>query len=332
MKKILLVILVLIFSLEIIDSYNVNAGFWYYWEGLLEYWKCNNLAKEHFILEKENGFWDYNCFYFIWEGTNKIFMIDIKDQDSKFWIRSIYFGTNLLESDIEKYKNKNIIIDWGITWTFEVEWIVWPWDDYKNWIYAFSEWLEWLNIWESNKKMVTFEIKIGNKYDPSIVSFNGNILNIQEDNIDTITWDYWDWVTEERSLIVPWYRYSTPWVYEILLIVKTIDWEYFIKSQSITIKSKINNLKIKSKILFFKDLILSKKALESSPKWEMFKWAVDKRVSGLSDEKLVQFHDIVWWMNLNLVKYRKYKLVLEYMKAKIGMEIWNRDGIEKEEI
>jgi hypothetical protein len=35
-------------------------------------------------------------------------------------------------------------------------------------------------------------------------------------------------------------------------------------------------------------------------------------------------------MNLNKVKYRKYKFVLEYMKAKIGLEIWNRDEIKKE--
>jgi hypothetical protein len=35
-------------------------------------------------------------------------------------------------------------------------------------------------------------------------------------------------------------------------------------------------------------------------------------------------------MDLDSSKYRKYKLVLEYMKAKIGLEIWKREGIDKE--
>jgi len=91
-------------------------------------------------------------------------------------------------------------------------------------------------------------------------------------------------------------------------------------------------LEIKSKVSFFKYLILSNKNIKDSLKWEIYKWLVDKRVSSLDDKKLVVFHNLLWKLDLNKWKYKKYKLVFEYMKAKIWVEIWNREGIEKEEI
>ena len=94
----------------------------------------------------------------------------------------------------------------------------------------------------------------------------------------------------------------------------------------------INKFKIKSKKIIFKDLILSKKALEKSSKWKIYKLLVDKKVDSLNNKKLIIFNNLLWKLNLDSSKYKKYKLVLEYMKAKTGIEIWNRDSIDKEEI
>jgi hypothetical protein len=118
MKKII-ILAILIFWILNINS--VNAGAPYNWKWLLEYWKCNDIAKKHFKLEKENQFWSYNCYYFKDEKSfYKIFMIDYDNLDNltKFWIRTTYSFWENNSEKLSKFRNKVVSIDSWITALF----------------------------------------------------------------------------------------------------------------------------------------------------------------------------------------------------------------------
>lgn len=197
--------------------------------------------------------------------------------------------------------------------------------------------IEWNFLAKFNYDWVDYEYKfidgvlqygsIDFRFDRSDI-VNNIYITIYDTDKKVVIWTYWTSVkfsnTMDKPIYIDWNKLSK---------VDHTNSKTQIKKEESTLKNTKttnNKLKIKSKVLFFKKLILTKKTLEESSKWELYKWAVDKRVSSLDDKRLVIFHNLLWKIDLENIKYRKYKLVLEYMKAKIWIEIWKRDGIEKE--
>jgi hypothetical protein len=91
-------------------------------------------------------------------------------------------------------------------------------------------------------------------------------------------------------------------------------------------EQKTKQITIKSKNLLAKDLIISKKELESS-KYSNYKKQIDTLVPKLNDTQLISVYKKLEAIT-NLEK-RDLKYFIIYFKAKIGIEIYNREGIEK---
>jgi len=254
--------------------------------------------------------------------------MNFKDLSNKDWDSYLLWVTDKLDiitariNDNNTYiiqKNNNEIAD--------------VWKKIPNIIFSknkskffFTFFDKWKFIYDSDENLLA---KINSNF-----SYTKDLKYISTD--DMILYD-WKTSFQEENNIIRKFEYSDDGNNLLFYVWDNRIWNDYIcdlnNNKSVVTDIKIKKeIKIISKYKLFKQLILSKKALDNSSKWEMFKLAVDKRVYDLSDEKLIQFHNIVWEMNLNLYKYRKYKLVLEYMKAMIGMEIWKRDWIEKKEI
>ena len=86
-----------------------------------------------------------------------------------------------------------------------------------------------------------------------------------------------------------------------------------------------------------KQLIESKKELNKTVDWKKYISKFDIMVPKLKDAKLVELNEKLSEMNDKILKitessnsYNKYKFIINYYEAKIGMEINKRVGIEKE--
>jgi len=82
--------------------------------------------------------------------------------------------------------------------------------------------------------------------------------------------------------------------------------------------------KIKSKIYLLRQLILSKKNLKYSLKWEKVIRLFDLNISNISNKKLIEIYFKIEKLWVAQFKYRKYKDILNYIQAKVGLEIYNR--------
>ena len=79
-----------------------------------------------------------------------------------------------------------------------------------------------------------------------------------------------------------------------------------------------------SKPKLFKQLIISKKQLEKTYKWRKDKAKFDKYIPLMKDKKLIDIYNRLDKADLNKVKLRKHKNILEYLHAKIWLEILKR--------
>lgn len=147
------------FILFFMLCWKLYAWYWYGWEGILEYWNCNKLAEKHFIVEKKNLLWDYNCYFF--EDNIKIFMIDIEGVDRINGIRSIYFGTEIIPENIVKIRNKKIKVSWGATWWgYQALGFAKRTEENWNWFFAFSGPMSFELINSKSKSLITKDLLI----------------------------------------------------------------------------------------------------------------------------------------------------------------------------
>jgi hypothetical protein len=298
MKKIILLILIT-FSLssciKMDSDLYINDDFFMDWKIVFDYTILNSMAE-----------WMSNWF---WTGT-----------------------TTKIEMPCDKLESST----WSLTW--------WDFEEYKciniseNIAEITGKWLSIKDIIEVTDKWYLLDLK-------GLVEWYTNDEGQNQTEEEKLAWLNmlkWMWFEMNYVLHFP----STI----IESNIWEIDWEVFSfnvydisnEDEPYLIYQNTNNnkdekpiiteqeIRIKSKALIFKDLILTKKNLENSPKGKLYKWAVDNRVTSLDDEKLIRFHNLLWKMDLTSFKYSKYKLALEYMKAKIWMEIYKREWIEKE--
>jgi len=87
---------------------------------------------------------------------------------------------------------------------------------------------------------------------------------------------------------------------------------------------KNNELVLISKVKLFKKLILSKRELEKTYEWRKDIQKFDKYIPLMKDEKLIKIYNKLSKVNLKSYKFKKYKNILEYLNAKIGLELYKR--------
>ena len=118
---------------------------------------------------------------------------------------------------------------------------------------------------ESIKKDAILDLKIEKQssYVPQLVRFDASRSEVQNDDIETFTFDYWDGTPKEvRDAINPWHRYTEAWNYTVTLEVQTKKWKTYSitetlnlldQPQEVKISSSIKNTNTFQEISFFSD-------------------------------------------------------------------------------
>ena len=88
--------------------------------------------------------------------------------------------------------------------------------------------------------------------------------------------------------------------------------------------------KIDTKFSLLKKLILSKKELEKTYQWRKDKIKFDKLIPNVDDEKILDLYSKLDGVDFDTYKFRKYKNLLNYLYAKIWLEIHNRKLIKND--
>lgn len=195
-------------------------------------------------------------------------------------------------------------------------------DDFKNKYTSLDEWYV-LEPWKS--------VELLNSWKEHSFEINKNTVPKWKNIWLLVFWKaihyiYDDWEIDIEN------RYD----YDCVLYKSWKETEYNseVSTEKINYKTtkEIQKTYIKSKRKIFKDLILSNKEIKKTIKWKKDKTKFDKLIPLVSDEKLIDLHERLENIDTNLSKFKKYKALLEYLKAKIWIEIYSRDSIEKEEI
>jgi PKD repeat protein len=82
------------------------------------------------------------------------------------------------------------------------------------------------------------------EYAPIIVWFDGSKSSVRDSNIVKFTWDYWDWIIEERDAVIQWHKYVEAGEYDVKLIVTTQDWKSYSKTKRLILKPIPQSVKI----------------------------------------------------------------------------------------
>ncbi len=98
---------------------------------------------------------------------------------------------------------------------------------------------------------------------------------------------------------------------------------------TITNTEENHSLVIQKKALLYKKLILSKRELENTYKWRKDIQKFDEYIPLMKDDKLIDIYNKLEKVDLNSYKFREYKDLLNYLYAKIWIEIYNRNSIIK---
>lgn len=212
----------------------------------------------------------------------------------------------------------------------------------------FNYYLDWQNIWIDLKSFRTYEV------------WKLYIENYRNINSQEIEWKTYIFINWEKSkigfdkiynwIIIKWnkekFKFLAKYNNKIQLyscdlnnldkvnteIKDTKKVKKISESNLTDNSSEKENLiiKIKSKSLIFKDLIISKNYLEKTKKWELFLKAINKKIKDLDDKRLIKLYQSSLKFDLNLNKYKKYKDFFKYFQSKAWIEIWKRDNIKKE--
>ena len=112
-------------------------------------------------------------------------------------------------------------------------------------------------------------------------------------------------------------------------IWESLDIQNIIKKDKL---DDISKLKIDSKKSFLEKIFILKRKLLSTKKWKNYIVKIDDLVSQVSNKKLIKVYNKMKKINTNESEFKKHKLIFDYIKIKVGLEIHNREDINKEEI
>ncbi|MFK7779620.1 MAG: hypothetical protein QM490_00520 [Candidatus Gracilibacteria bacterium] len=89
------------------------------------------------------------------------------------------------------------------------------------------------------------------------------------------------------------------------------------------------SIEIEERVILIKKLILSKNELEKTYQGRKDIAKFDALIPQVKNKKLIGLHNTLLDLDFSSYRFREYKNILEYLQAKIGLEIHNRDNIQK---
>jgi len=244
---------------------------------------------------------------------------------STSWFSSFWTWTET-ESTNTKKPCDNLSWTWWLSaWDFKeiscinvdenIAKVIWKWQSIqdfvkvKNWNYI----LDLKPIVESNSDddWKTEEEKIQSINSMRTMWFQMNYIiklptEIIESNVWRINWDELSFdIYEFTNVKNPYVIFKSNW---------NID------------KNIINdsNVQLDTKQVLFKKLILSKRELEKTYKWRKDIAKFDNLIPKVDDNKLIDLNDKISNIDKSNRLYKKYENFLNYLDAKIWLEIYNR--------
>ena len=232
-----------------------------------------------------------------------------------------------IKADSVLYTLKDISWDYNSDWDIDYEWKTWEYSINAEGNYEITVHIKFENrrdntqIEEITQKifiqavrkeaMVDFEIKKNSEYVPVTVSFDWSKSQIKDSNIVRFTWDYWDWIVEERDAVVPWHLYTVAWDYQIKLTVTTQEWKSYSTVKSLILKPAPQSVKIKTSI-------------KKAPVWQGIEF-----VSSDSEWQISSYYWDFWdWdISTQANPTHSYNKIGKYT-VKLRLEFTNRNVLE----
>jgi len=300
MKKVLL-LLVLISTLflssciKMDSNLVINDDLSFEWKTFFDYTKLNSMAN-----------WLWNSFW-TWSSVEKP-KESVCDQLKSWtgWL-SMWMFDNPVCVDIDE----------------NIAEVSWKWDSLKEKIKV-KDWNYYLDLWsvaESNSKdtwqskeekeqqilwlkTMWFEMNYTMEFPTEIID-----ANVWTFEWKILKFNIFDAINEPNSYVIFKNNWNLKWL-------KKIDVEK-------------KSFKLETKVHLFKKLILSKKELEKTYKWRKNKIKYDKIIPKASDDKLIELNERISEIDRTNPLFKKYENIFNYLEAKVGLEIYNRDIFEK---
>jgi hypothetical protein len=227
----------------------------------------------------------------------------VKNDEKQF---SIYENHTFL-FHVDDLKNMNIQFSEDFK-TYFISWF----ENKESFIYV-----NWKKYWKSgNRAIYTKDLKFIKLGDLFFIDWK-----LMSDKADLYIRKLW-YSADKRNLdfVVDnkYYKCDVNWVVQDTKTTK----------ESINIlESDKPKIQIQSKKKIFKGLILSSKKLEQTYKWRKNKKKIDTLIPLLNDNKLVKLHKKL--TNIDGDKFKSYRYFINYLKAKVWVEIYSRKIVEQ---